>query len=129
MEAGTKTIVEVISYLKQELGTLTHDTYAVLLKQQVIDGILVIACTSIVLVPIILYIRLIYRAAKAKQKEKRTEWGYIFDMRTFATDYDIGIILFGLLGFIALIILGKGINVVINPEYYLIKEVLSSFGK
>jgi multisubunit Na+/H+ antiporter MnhB subunit len=112
-EQATGKAFEYIDQIAEKLGVAAEHAYPLLVKQQIINGImdLLIGIVAIVLMPL------------CSKWAKKLSKSYEYDI------YAIVPIIVGILAaIVAPVCLYFGIGEVLNPEYYVLKDILSILG-
>ncbi|KAA6450976.1 hypothetical protein [Bacillus swezeyi] len=111
---------EIINELSTRLGVAAEHVYEVLVKQQVINGIITIAFMVGALILFGIMFPKFLRKGVQHQKTLSSSYDSNPDMN-IAWSLG-GILLFTIV--LSLIFIPIGINQIINPEYYAIKDIL-----
>ncbi|MED2979507.1 hypothetical protein P4284_22870 [Bacillus swezeyi] len=115
--------MEYIDKLAAKLGVAAEHVYGILVKQQIVNGVICVVSTIVILA--LLGIALLKLIRKGIEHQKT--------LRSFYTSpYTIVAVLVGialaLVVIVSFFVIPIGINQIINPEYYAIKEILDTIG-
>ncbi|MGN9867353.1 hypothetical protein [Bacillus swezeyi] len=115
--------MEYIDKLAAKLGVAAEHVYGVLVKQQIVNGVIGVVSTIVILA--LLGIALLKLIRKGIEHQKTLS---SFDTSPYMIVAVLVGIALALVVIVSFFVIPIGINQIINPEYYAIKEILDTIG-
>lgn len=109
----TDKIGELVTELAKQLGVAAEHVYMAMIRQQMIYGV----SKLVVAIPLLIFFIF---CMKHFYKREMSEWKK-------TNDGGIGyglMVVFGVLSFICLLVIGNGVLHLLSPEYYALKEIM-----